>query len=156
MNEELKIAVSTHRRHGNSYGALVMDLDHFKQINDRFGHQAGDQVLVAFVDLIKCCSRQEDRLFRFGGEEFLLLLPDTDERGLKAASTHLQQQIAQSLPGPGGPVTVSIGGAILRADEHWESWLGRADQCLYQAKSAGRNRTIIDGARHNPERLPTL
>ncbi|WP_324733756.1 GGDEF domain-containing protein [Pseudomonas paeninsulae] len=154
MNEELKIAVSTHRRHGNSYGALVMDLDHFKQINDRFGHQAGDQVLVAFVDLIKCCSRQEDRLFRFGGEEFLLLLPNTDERGLKTASTHLQQQIAQSLPGPGGPVTVSIGGAILRDDEHWESWLERADQCLYQAKSAGRNRTIIDGALHNPEQLP--
>jgi PleD family two-component response regulator len=51
-------------------------------------------------------------------------------------------------------VTVSIGGAILRDDEHWESWLGRADQCLYQAKDAGRNRTIIDGVLHNPEQLP--
>jgi diguanylate cyclase (GGDEF)-like protein len=131
-----------------------MDLDHFKQINDSFGHQAGDQVLVAFVDLIKRSSRQEDRLFRFGGEEFLLLLPNTDEHGLLAASTHLQQQIAQNLPGPGGPVTVSIGGAILRNHEHWESWLERADQCLYQAKSAGRNRTIIDDARPDPEQPP--
>lgn len=144
MNEELKIAMSTHRRHGNNYGVLVMDLDHFKLINDKFGHQAGDQVLVAFVSLIKQASRKEDRLFRFGGEEFLLLLPNTDRAGLQAAAAHLQRQVGQNLKGPGGPVTVSMGGAILRPGEHWESWLQRADQHLYQAKSAGRNCTLID------------
>jgi diguanylate cyclase (GGDEF)-like protein len=144
MNEELKIAVSNHRRHGNSHGVLVMDLDHFKRINDTFGHQAGDQVLTAFVELIKRSSRHEDRLFRFGGEEFLLLLPNTDKPGLLAAAAHLQRQLAQDLRGPGGPVTMSVGGAVLRSGEHWESWLQRADQCLYRAKSAGRNRTIID------------
>lgn len=154
MNEELKIAVATHRRHGNSYGILVMDLDHFKKINDRFGHQAGDQVLVALVELIKCCSRQEDRLFRFGGEEFLLLLPGTDEVGLKAAATNLQQHIGARLKSPGGPVTASIGGAILGNGEDWQSWLGRADRCLYQAKSAGRNCTIIDETLHHKQHLP--
>ena len=146
MNEELKIAVASHRRHGNSHAVLVMDLDHFKRINDNFGHQAGDQVLVAFVELIKRSSRQEDRLFRFGGEEFLLLLPNTDKPGLRAAAAHLQHQVAQDLQGPGGPVTMSVGGAILRRGEHWESWLQRADQRLYRAKSAGRNRSILEEA----------
>ncbi|MBB1521126.1 GGDEF domain-containing protein [Aquipseudomonas guryensis] len=144
MDEEMKIAVSSKRRHGTSYGVLAMDLDHFKQINDRFGHQAGDLVLIDFVELIKHCSRKEDRLFRFGGEEFLLLLPDTQLEGLQAAANNLLLQVRNALQGPGGMVTVSIGGAILRADESQESWLQRADQCLYQAKSAGRDRYFID------------
>lgn len=143
MNEELKIAMASHRRHSDSYGLLVMDLDHFKQINDRFGHHIGDQVLVAFVELIKRCSRKEDRLFRFGGEEFLLLLPSTDTEGLRTAAQHLLSKVASELQSPGGAVTVSIGGAILHDGEHWKSWLQRADECLYRAKSEGRNRAVI-------------
>lgn len=143
MNEELKIAASSHRRHGNSYGVLTMDLDHFKRVNDNYGHQAGDQVLVDFVELIKNSSRKEDRLFRFGGEEFLLLLPNTDRVGLLAAAQQLQQQVAHNLRSPGGAVTMSVGGAILRRDEHWEDMLERADQRLYRAKSAGRNCVVI-------------
>jgi diguanylate cyclase len=146
MNDELRIAVSTHRRHGSSYGVLVMDLDHFKQINDRFGHPAGDQVLMDFVELIQQCSRQENRLFRFGGEEFLLLVPNTDEAGLQADAAHLQNQVREHLRGPGGPVTMSVGGAILRTGESWEAWLQRADQHLYEAKNAGRNCSIIEPA----------
>ena len=146
MNEELKIAVSSKRRHGRSYGVLAMDLDHFKQINDQHGHQAGDQVLIDYVKLIKACSRQEDRLFRFGGEEFLLLLPDVDLQGLEAAAQHLLVAVREQLSGPGGAVTVSIGGAMLRNDEPWGQWLQRADQCLYRAKSSGRNCIIIDRA----------
>lgn len=145
MNEELKIAMASHRRHSDNYGLLVMDLDHFKQINDRFGHHVGDQVLVAFVELIKRCSRKEDRLFRFGGEEFLLLLPNTEIDGLRAAANNLLVRVEQELKSPGGAVTVSIGGAILHSGEHWESWLQRADACLYRAKSEGRNRAVIAG-----------
>ncbi|WP_447592482.1 GGDEF domain-containing protein [Aquipseudomonas campi] len=144
MNDELKIAVSSKRRRGTSYGVLVMDLDHFKRINDEFGHPAGDQVLIDFVELIRNSARKEDRLFRFGGEEFLLLLPDTDAAGLEAAAANLQKQVRNALKGPAGPVTTSMGGAILRPGETWASWLQRADQCLYQAKSAGRDRSIID------------
>lgn len=154
MNEELKIAASLFRRHGNSYGVLVMDLDHFKRINDNHGHQAGDQVLVDFVELIKSASRKEDRLFRFGGEEFLLLLPNTERAGLLASAQHLQQQISHHLRGPGGPVTMSVGGAILRRDEHWEEMLQRADQRLYRAKSAGRNCIIIDDDALAADALP--
>ncbi len=154
MNEELKIAASTYRRYGNTYGVLIMDLDHFKRINDHYGHQAGDQVLVDFVELIKSSSRKEDRLFRFGGEEFLLLLPNTERGGLLAAAQHLQQQINQHLRGPGGAVTMSVGGAILRRDEHWEDMLQRADQRLYRAKSAGRNCIIIDDGALTGDALP--
>lgn len=153
MNEELKIAMASHRRHSDSYGLLVMDLDHFKQINDRFGHHVGDQVLVAFVELIKRCSRKEDRLFRFGGEEFLLLLPNTGLEGLHTAAQNLLRSVQQELESPGGGVTVSIGGAILHSGEHWESWLQRADECLYRAKSEGRNRAAIVDAPGHPDRL---
>lgn len=146
MNEALRLACASLRRHGDSYAVLVMDIDHFKQINDSFGHQAGDQVLTAFVELIKRCSRKEDRLFRFGGEEFLLLLPGADQASLLTVANQLQGVVAQQLQGPGGPVTMSSGGAVLQRGEHWESLLKRADQRLYQAKSAGRNRAIVSDA----------
>jgi diguanylate cyclase len=155
MNEELKIAASISRRHGNSYGVLVMDLDHFKRVNDTYGHQAGDQVLVDFVELIKSSSRKEDRLFRFGGEEFLLLLPNTERAGLLAAAQHLQQQAAQHLRGPGGAVTMSVGGATLRRGEHWESLLLRADERLYRAKNTGRDCIVIDDTADTVSRQPT-
>lgn len=144
MDADLKIAASRKRRHGKPQALLVMDLDHFKQINDRFGHHAGDQVLIDFVRLIKRSSRQEDLLYRFGGEEFLLLLQDTELSGLQAAAAQLHEQVRSGLIGPGGPVTVSIGGAVLQPYEPWNSWLQRADHCLYQAKSTGRDRIIID------------
>lgn len=155
MNEELKIAASLHRRHGDTYGVLIMDLDHFKRINDTYGHHAGDQVLVDFVELIKRSSRNENRLFRFGGEEFLLLLPNATRADLLNAADQLQLQVAQHLRGPGGPVTMSIGGAILRADEHWEEMLQRADQRLYQAKSAGRNCIVVDDGASTAQPLST-
>ena len=144
MNDELRIAVSSKRRHGTHYGVLVMDLDHFKRVNDQFGHHAGDKVLIDFVELIQRSCRQEDRLFRFGGEEFLLLLPGTTPQGLKAAAHNLQLQVRASLHGPGGPVTTSIGGAMLAEGENWDSWLQRADKCLYRAKDAGRDCIVID------------
>lgn len=147
MNEELKIAVSSKRRHRNSYGILVMDLDHFKQVNDRFGHHIGDQVLMSFVQIVQRHSRREDRLFRFGGEEFLLLLPSTDLEGLQSSAQHLLRAVSEELVSPAGKITVSIGGAILRPAEHWESWLQRADSSLYQAKEQGRNRVVINNPR---------
>jgi diguanylate cyclase (GGDEF)-like protein len=144
MNDDLQTAVARHRRHQQPQALLVMDLDHFKLINDRFGHPAGDQVLVDFVALAKRCSRGTDLLYRFGGEEFLMLLPDTDAHGLRQVAQQLHQRIRRQLVGPGGTVTVSIGGTLLRPDEHWNSWLQRADTCLYQAKDSGRDCIILD------------
>lgn len=144
MDNELRTAIAARRRHHTGYAVLIMDLDHFKRVNDQFGHPAGDRVLVDFVQLIKAVSRQEDRLFRLGGEEFLLLLPNTDTVGLQVIAKKVQESVAAQLRSPGEAVTVSQGGAVLHDDETVENWLKRADECLYQAKSTGRNRAVID------------
>lgn len=155
MNDDLQRASTRQRRLQQPQALMVMDLDHFKQINDQYGHPAGDKVLVDFVALIQRHTRSTDRLYRFGGEEFLLLLPDTDLPGLRQATQHLLQRVRQHLIGPGGKVTVSIGGAMLRPDEDWNSWLQRADRCLYQAKGSGRDCIILDGERASLPDQPT-
>lgn len=144
MDNELRTAIAAKRRHRTGYAVLIMDLDHFKRVNDQFGHPAGDRVLVDFVQLIRAASRQEDRLFRLGGEEFLLLLPNTDTAGLQAIAKKMQDLVAAQLRSPGEAVTVSQGGAVLRHDETVENWLKRADEHLYLAKSTGRNRAVIE------------
>ncbi|MES2817795.1 MAG: GGDEF domain-containing protein [Pseudomonadota bacterium] len=150
MDSELATALAAQRRYATLFGVLLMDLDHFKRLNDRFGHPAGDRVLVDFVALVKSVIRQNDRLFRLGGEEFLLLMPNTDFEGLEAAARKLQASLAASSLGPGDRLTVSVGGALLRPDETAESWLKRADIQLYRAKDAGRDRALIDRAPAQP------
>lgn len=145
MDEELGIAMADNKRYGMSFGLLVLDLDHFKSVNDRFGHNVGDQVLVDFVSMINNASRVSDRAFRLGGEEFVLLVPKVDEAGLAETAAHIQQRVAELLRSPGGAVTVSIGGCMLDGHSSREAWLRDADMCLYQAKEAGRNRTVIKG-----------
>ena len=78
MELELQMAVESTERSGASYAVVMLDLDYFKRINDEHGHEAGDRVLVAFADLVRRNTRKLDRLFRFGGEEFVLLLPGAD------------------------------------------------------------------------------
>ena len=130
----------------------IMDFDHFKRINDRFGHEAGDSVLVAFAELLRGLLCRVGRLYRFGGEEFVLLLPATDAAGLRALTETLRATVEARLKTPdGAAVTVSIGATLLRPEEHWSPCLGRADAALYRAKSAGRNRVEIDDERADRE-----
>jgi diguanylate cyclase len=143
LETELEAAIDTYQRYGKNYGLMMLDLDYFKHINDRFGHEAGDRVLKNFAQLVVQSTRKVDRLFRVGGEEFVLLLPNTDLEGLQIAADHLTRNIATKLIGPDGPVTVSIGAAGLQPDEDWQQWLRRADIALYQAKDAGRNCAIV-------------
>ena len=144
MERELQMAVETHRRNHTEFGLVMLDLDHFKRVNDQYGHDAGDRVLTAFVDLLQKSTRKIDRLFRFGGEEFVLLLPGTDAAGLQIVTVNLLGKIAAELHGPAGPVTSSLGAATLRPDEDWHHWLARADAAMYRAKKGGRNRVDID------------
>lgn len=150
MERELQLAVEISKRDGSAFGLAMLDLDHFKRINDHYGHEAGDEVLVRFAGLIRDCTRKADRCFRFGGEEFVLLMPGTDAQALLAIDRHVRVRIADRLRCDDGPVTVSIGGAALRRGEDWQSWLARADAALYRSKSEGRNRTIVDEARWEP------
>ncbi|SRR5690554_1710241 len=144
METELKQAVSSQRQTEMSFGLIMLDLDHFKQINDSYGHNVGDQVLIQLSKLVLDCTRRADYLFRFGGEEFVLLLAGTDVSGMRAVAENIRQRIQAELKSPGGPVTASLGGALLAPNESWMSWLKRADAALYQAKAKGRNCVIID------------
>jgi len=98
------------------------------------------------VQVVQASVRRTDRLYRYGGEEFVLLMPATDELGLELAMSHLRSQIRAALTVRDEPVTVSIGGAILRAGEKRDAWFTRADDALYRAKQGGRNRLEIDDA----------
>lgn len=144
MDDALKLAVSTAERVGTTYAMVILDLDYFKRINDRHGHSLGDDILVRLTKLVDDNTRQTDQLFRFGGEEFVLLMPGVDLQGMKAVVHSLRQKIRTSLRSPDGPVTASFGAALLHEGEGWESWLKRADDALYRAKDAGRDCIIID------------
>ena len=123
-----------------------LDLDHFKHINDRFGHAAGDRVLVATADALRHQLRDSDLLARMGGEEFLVYLPDASASAASAIAQRLcgaVQQIRLSELGEDIPVAVSIGLACVTSPGGtWADWLAAADRALYDAKRAGRNRVV--------------
>ena len=142
MTDELNKAVHDNRN-TRAYSLLIMDLDHFKNINDTLGHEAGDQVLIDFVHIVQKTIRKNDLFFRHGGEEFALLLPDTNKQGLTIVADKLQKQVFSNLQSQVGSVSVSSGGAVLNENENWQDWLNRADAQLYLSKQSGRNRYHI-------------
>lgn len=145
--------VGRHRRQRDPLSCLYIDIDHFKQINDRIGHQAGDEVLRGVAGRIKAELRLSDAFGRFGGEEFVVLLIDAECEDAVSVAERIRQSIAeQPMTLSGGEelnVTVSIGVATLVQPEHAETiekttqhLLARADEALYRAKAGGRNRVV--------------
>jgi two-component system cell cycle response regulator len=129
--------VSAARRHGHPLSIAVLDLDHFKWVNDRHGHKTGDEVLVAAAHALGTHLRAEDQLGRLGGEEFLVLLPDTDG----VAAVHVAEKLRAALAGASAPVRVTVSVGVATWDgEAPEDLLQRADEALYAAKDAGRDR----------------
>jgi diguanylate cyclase (GGDEF)-like protein len=122
---------------------VAMDLDYFKKINDRFGHDCGDQALKAFAELIRANIRPTDLAARMGGEEFCIVVADENPRAPTAIAERIREQVeAMTIPTPAGPIrtTVSAGISYSSGDETLQSLLIRADEALYEAKSEGRNR----------------
>ncbi|HEY4555620.1 MAG TPA: GGDEF domain-containing protein [Lysobacter sp.] len=142
MEQELPIAIEAARRTRAPVGLIVVDIDDFKRINDTHGHEAGDHVLVDFARLVAAATRKGDRLFRYGGEEFVLLLPGLDAAHLAALAEMLRARVEAELRVDGRPVTASIGTAAHRPGEPYTEWLARADAAMYRAKREGRNRVI--------------
>jgi len=126
----------------------MLDLDHFKQNNDRFGHDKGDDVLAAVGAALLSCLRAGDFAGRFGGEEFLILLPDTGLDGAAHVAENIRTTVAAiSVPGVARDITASLGIAdLLEHAGNATGLLREADRALYAAKAAGRNRAIIAGA----------
>lgn len=144
MTEHLEAELQQVARAGRSVCVAMIDLDHFKRVNDVFGHRMGDEVLCGFSAVAVGDLRQVDRLARWGGEEFLLMMPHVDQAQAWVAMERLRNRMAAHPIGERGSLTVTISAGIAqwRAGESLESWLDRADQALYAAKGAGRNRCL--------------
>jgi diguanylate cyclase (GGDEF)-like protein len=140
MSVSLADAIEQSRRGGRAVSLLVFDLDHFKRVNDGHGHAAGDQALQRLVALVIERARRIDRLFRMGGEEFALLLPNTAEPDALRVAEELRARVAQAEWPCGAVVTVSIGVAQLHPAQTQDAWLKAADEALYRAKTEGRDR----------------
>lgn len=127
-------------RYTTPMALIVVDLDHFKAINDRFGHEVGDEVLTAFARSVRATLRQPDVLARTGGEEFAILAPQTD----RAGALTITEKVAEAVRGlalePVGRITASFGVAEAQLGEERDDLLRRADQALYRAKAGGRDR----------------
>ena len=133
-------------RYGNPLSLLILDLDHFKNINDTFGHVVGDHVLKTVAKTIQSISRSADLTFRYGGYEFVILLHKTDVAGAKIGAERIRKTIEKLNIRCGEqriPVTASIGTASLNHGESKESLLERADKALYEAKKTGRNKVTV-------------
>jgi diguanylate cyclase (GGDEF)-like protein len=141
-----KYEITEMARSGGPLTALLIDFDNFKQINDTYGHLAGDEVLKRFAEVSMTIIRKTDILARYGGEEFVILLPGTTPlQGLEIAERLRCTVAAEPVGLDGGEilVTVSIGLATLRSDDsRLENLLSRADTALYEAKRSGRNRVV--------------
>lgn len=124
-------------------GLLVLDIDKFKAVNDRFGHGVGDEVLEALAAVLRAELRRHDRVYRFGGEEFVLLLPALPAAALAATGERIRLAVEGAVRSPGGVITVSVGGAIANGDTEWQNWFARADAALYRAKDDGGNSVQI-------------
>lgn len=132
------------RRHITPLAVLMADIDHFKQINDEFGHLYGDCVLREVAQRIQRCVRRTDIVFRYGGEEFAIILSNTSPEGAHLTAERIRFAVAKAGQfkkddEPQTAVTVSLGGSSLREQDTPETLFKRADQALYQAKNGGRN-----------------
>jgi diguanylate cyclase (GGDEF)-like protein len=146
MEQRLSIELERTRRSGEPVACVFFDLDHFKTINDRFGHQAGDTGLVHVVNVVQKKLRNVDALGRFGGEEFLVLMPGTHLTGAREAANRMRIALETTpLLIQDAPVTItaSFGTAVLGSHESLEGLLRRADAAMYLAKRNGRNRVEV-------------
>jgi diguanylate cyclase (GGDEF)-like protein len=143
LNDTGRRKFSRAKRHATDLSVILVDIDHFKAINDNEGHLTGDKILIAVAALLSSTNRAEDFTARFGGEEFVILLEHCDGAAATAKAEQLRQMLADLHP-EGLKVTASFGVAQLgERHENIESLLKEADQALYSAKESGRNRVIL-------------
>lgn len=144
LDETLKEELVRSERYLNEFSVILADIDKFKNINDTYGHQVGDQVLIEISNLIKSNLRQADILGRWGGEEFLIICPHTDILGAKSLAENLRKLIAGNVIDGVKNCTCSFGVASFIIGDNEASLIKRADDALYEAKNTGRNRVCIN------------
>ena len=148
MDSSMKREIGLAQRHKTPLSVILMDIDHFKFINDRYGHLYGDQALKAAAQCAEQSIRESDMIFRYGGEEFLILLTGTDLVGAKLLAERIRHNVETLPPQTEKEIrmTVSLGVTSLTNEDNINSLFQRMDNALYRAKDEGRNRVIIDQA----------
>ena len=145
---QLKMEMDRADRYGHPLTLLLLDLDDFKQFNDAYGHIEGDQVLMRLGQVVKRCLRQTDSAYRYGGEEFTILLPETTDRGCVMTAerirTEFKKEIFSVVPGQDVHVTVSIGLAQYKPQEDMKAFVQRVDRLMYKAKKNGKDRVCSE------------
>jgi diguanylate cyclase len=143
LEESLLEAVAQYRRVPVAMSLILLDLDNFKTFNDEYGHEEGDQILIEVTSIIRGRIRRTDKVFRFGGEEFVVMATNTKLNEAAKLAEELRQEIAGTQISH-KKVTISLGVAEYQGDETGFEWLGRADKAMYQAKASGRNSLCLD------------
>jgi len=144
LDEVIESEMARSLRFRQPLSLILLDIDHFKNVNDTHGHQAGDVVLRELVALIRAKVRSADLLFRWGGEEFVVLAPSTGYRNAEVLAEALRERVAQQHFSAVGALTISLGVAEYQRTESAEAWFARLDAALYAAKGGGRNRVVVD------------
>jgi len=144
FEQNYKSIISEFSSNGNILGVAFLDIDHFKSVNDTYGHDIGDEILKNFVKTILKYSRESDILIRWGGEEFILFLKVQSDESLKRALDHIRNTIEIEEFEAVGHITCSIGASIYIKDEDINHTIKRADEAVYKAKNNGRNRVEIE------------
>ncbi len=141
LDAEMPTLMAEAREKGMPLTLVVVDVDHFKNVNDRYGHSRGDEVLIAIAELLRTVARGRQLAVRYGGEEFVLVLPGATTIQAGLAAELLRERIEKARPG-GIPVTASFGLATLRPGETLDQLFSRADAAVYEAKRGGRNQVV--------------
>lgn len=142
LDEDLSYAIKRAKRTQGEFSIILLDIDNFKRVNDRFGHLAGDALLTAFAALLVGAIRQSDIVGRWGGEEFLIICPDTGLQGCEMLAEQLRQRIATHEFPDKRELKASLGVAVYQQGESADMLIVRVDKALYRAKEQGRNRVV--------------
>ena len=152
---QLELEVDRFNRYQHPLTLLLLDIDHFKDYNDKYGHLEGDKVLVRFSQIIRSCLRTNDSAYRYGGEEFTVILPETAGEEARTVAQRIRAALEAEpfTPEDGGDVTVtiSIGLTEYYPKEELSSFIQRADQAMYRSKRSGRNKVSMIYAEATPE-----
>lgn len=142
LDEVLDNEIHRSNRSTSTFSLIILDLDRFKSVNDTYGHQAGDEVLIEVSKILQESSRKTDIIGRWGGEEFMIICPETGGKGGEKLAEKIRRNIEQHLFSVAGNKTSSFGVCSYQPDDDAKSIVDRADQALYQAKIQGRNRVV--------------
>lgn len=146
LDENMLMSINRLGRNSSKKTSLIiLDLDHFKAINDTYGHSTGDQILIRIAELIRSSIRMSDRLFRYGGEEFVIIAENSSSENARKLAENIREKVEQSNLFSKRSITISLGVSQLNKDLSADQWLSNADEALYEAKRSGRNKVCVAG-----------